>query len=675
MTRDRYVVMGGRAFVILDVANIRHEISEMQGRPGRQSELFIRSVRAVLSARNYDVTGIAVSMPLLVVSETSGTDQSRALDLAKRARDWVQREATKNKFEVLQGGIDGNREIGVDDLIVVRTLIEAEAIRTNPNRAGEKILVFSHDSDLQHLSQFADGVQVRILGHIARFNDERMRARRIEFEGLAADEMLSCAVDSTEVPPAPQSLLAQRSRVLPLQLPQVVTAGTVVVVDGYGVACSAAAALGIAELPNAESVRDCVEALGYSGVNSVQFVLPDVHIKVRPRQNSSELTSYERSAWAARDAQLDGLDADLKNDHDPGTEVVRGYLVPAHIPDEARVDPLRQETIRHLKQHSTLLTASAVRHWLRAEADDVVVMTDVPDVVLALDYLLLKFSHVRPTRIMRVGTRARPLLPATGGRHFRLPYFVLTEGRLAQLVRVRGRAGRSLRDAVELSTTGSGLLHEQWQVVAFEPEILGYRVQSCVRPDVEVVIMDAERLNLNVNDVVDGKELNLAIYADPNQPIDPLVTVARMLGGADVGTLVAEAARRDSDAIHFDLDGDRQPDVRLPIGHDFQPVRPGARAILGYLHGDSTTLRYVAVESMGEVSPVQLEARVTVSDVDSSAVFANGLGSDNRVHAIQGAPLVDITVGDEVMVTNVGDTDGPHYVLLSSALGTSPLGK
>ena len=667
--------VGGRAFVILDVANIRHEISQLQGRPGRQSELFMRSVRSVLLARNYHITGVAVSLPLLMVSESSEASQSRAAELTKRARDWVQREANKNRFEVLQGGIDGNREIGVDDLIVVRTLIEAEAIRANPDRTGEKILVFSHDSDLQHLSQFADGVQVRIVGHIARFNDGRMRSRRVEFEGLTADEMLACAIDSTDVLPPPEDLLAQRRHLMPLQPPEVVNANTVVVVDAYGVACSAAAALGIAELPSAESVRDCAEALGYSGVDSVQFVLPDVNIKVKPRANSSELTAYEMSAWTSRDTQLDSLESDLKSDHDPGTEVVRGFLAPAHIPDEARVDASRRETIRHLKQHSTLLTATAVRQWLRAEAEDVVVITDVPDVVLALDYLLLKFSHMRAARIMRVGTRARPLLPVGGGRHFRLPYFVLTEGRLAQLVRVRGRAGRSLRHAVGLSTTSSGLLHEHWQVVAFEPEVLGYRVQSCVRPDVEVVIMDADRLNLNVNEIVDGRELDLAIHADPSRPIDPLLTVARVLGGSGAETLVAEAARRDSDAIHFDLNGDGHPDVRLPVGHDFQPVQAGARAVLGYLHGDSTTLRYVAVENMDGINSVHREQRVKIGAVDPSKASATVLGTEARVQAIQGAPLVDIATGDEVMIMNVASTDVPLYVLLSSALGTSPLGK
>jgi hypothetical protein len=166
------------------------------------------------------------------------------------------------------------------------------------------------------------------------------------------------------------------------------------------------------------------------------------------------------------------------------------------------------------------------------------------------------------------------------------------------LVRVRGLAGRSLRNAVGLSTTSNWLLDEHWQVVAFEPEVLRYRAQSCVRPDVEVVTADADRLDLNVNEIVDGRELALAIYADPNQPIDSLVTVARVLGVSGAGTLVAKVARRDSDAIRFECNRDGHPDVRLPVGHDFQPVQAGARAVLGYLHGDSRTLRYVAVKNL-----------------------------------------------------------------------------
>ena len=666
--------MGGRAFAILDVANVRHEIGSLEGRPGKQSELYVASVLRVLAARNYEVTGLAVSLPILVVSEVPEADSTVAANLTKRSRDWVQREATKNKFEVMQGGIDGNREIGVDDLIVVRTLIEAEAIRMNPQRRDEKILILSHDSDLRHLAQFAEGVQVRIVGHEARFNEQQMNARQIEYEGISRQEMLACAVNDGQYPLPTTQHLAQRRRVEPLAAPLVVASPTVVVVDGYGLACSAASALGIAELPNAESGRTCLENLGFVGVNSIQFVLPDVNIKVPPRADTSKLTSYEKSAWTARDNELDKLAVELKTDNDPGTEVVRGFLAPAHIPDEARVDPLRQESLRHVKQHSTLLTATTVRQWLHAGATDVVVITDVPDVVLALDYLMQKFGHLRDTRLIRVGTRARPVLAARGGRNFRLPYFVLTEGRLAQLVRVHGQVGRNLRSAIQLSATSQGILHEEWQVVAFEPEVRGYRVQSRSRPDVEVVIMDAERLGLRADQVVNGAELNLAIYANRSRPVDPLVIVAGASGTEHAaGALIAEVASRNSDAIHFDLDGDGTPDIELPIGHDFQPVQPGSKAVLGYLHADISSLRYVAINESDE-SAVRSEVRVKVSKVTSSSVWVDVSGVSRQAHAIQRTPLVDLAEGDSVMAIDVGDDDTAHFVLLSSALGDSPLG-
>jgi hypothetical protein len=96
---------------------------------------------------------------------------------------------------------------------------------------------------------------------------------------------------------------------------------------------------------------------------------------------------------------------------------------------------------------------------------------------------------------------------------------------------------------------------------------------------------------------------------------------------------------------------------------------------LGYLHGDSQTLRYIAVENVDGINSLHREERVEIGAVDPSKAFATMLGTEARVHAIQGAPLVDIATGDEVMIMNVASTDVPHYVLLSSALGTSPLGK
>lgn len=660
--------MGGRAFAILDVASFRHEIAEVKGRTGRQDDLHLGNLVSLLEARRYELSGIAVSLPLLGVSETPDAQSAAAKELTARSRMWVQREANRVRFEVLQGGIDGSREIGVDDLIVVRALLEAEAIRSNEARKGEKILILSHDSDLQHLSQFADGVQIRIVGRKSKFSTHRLEARQVEYEGLSDHEMRYLSELGGAMPAIPEHELAQRRHVPPVAPPPVVASSTVAIVDGYGMACAAASALGISELPNAESVRTVLSDLGFGGVNSVQFVVPDVNLKAKPRVGQPRLSSFEISAWASRDSQLDQLESDLRSDNDAGTDVVRGVLSPAHLPEGARLDPARRESVRHAKQHSTLITATVVRHWLGAGASNVVVVTDIPDLVVALDYLITKHAGLRPTRITRVGTRARPLHPLHGGRHLQVPFLVLTERRLGQLTRLRGRGGRRLRAALGVTPLSNGLLHEQWQIVGFEPEVRGLRARSISRPDVEVVIMDTQLLGLNVDAVVDGARLDLAIYGDPDKPIDPLLVVSR---GAETKNatrmLVAEVAGRDSEAIRFDIDGDGTPDVALTAGHDFQPVRAGAPAILGYLRGDAKTLRYVAVND--DLDPAaRIEERARVASVSNGVVRVSIQGKEYVAHSIQQATLVGLRVGESVLVIDVGGKDAPNYVVLSSSL-------
>jgi len=668
--------VGKKAFVILDLASFRHEIADISRRPGQRADLFLNNVYALLEARGYEITGLAVALPLVAVNEMPDVQTKRTRRVTELSLKWSQREANTHlrekrlSFEVLQGGFDGEREVGVDDLIVVRALIEAEAIRSDDKREGEKILILSHDSDLRHLSQFTDGVPTRIVGRRSKFNGRRMKASQVEFEGLSDQEMRFLSSPDAVLPQTSKELLDERADVQPVAAPKIVQSPTVAVVDGYGIACAAASVLSLSELPSAQSVRETLEDLGFRDVNSVQFVLPDVNLNVRPRAGQPGLSGFARKAWTARDSQLDGLAGDLRSDDDPGTEVVRGTLAPAVVPDNARVDPTRRESLRHAKQHSTLITATTVRQWLQAEASEIVVITDVPDVVVALEYLTTKHGHLRPTQIVRMGTRARPIHPQQGGRHYRLPFIVLTERRLAQLTRVSSRGGRELRSAIGVSPVSNGLLHEQWQVVGFEPEVDGLRVRSIVEPRVEMVIMDTSVLELSLDDVVDGKTLDLAIYGNPNMPVDPLIA---LVGGRQsklsTRPLVAEVTGRDSDAIHFDLNSDGVPDTKLPVGHDFKPVRAGAKAILGYLHGDAATLRYVAVQDDNAAQPIRDEEMVVVKSAQRDAAVATINGREVVMHSTQQSTLIDLHEGDSVMVIDVGDVNSPHYVVISSNLG------
>lgn len=673
--------MGKRVFVIVDVESFRHEIGDVTGLSrGQRGDLHLKSVHALLEARGYEITDWAVALALVPTNKLPGVAMTKTMRRTiKRNRMWVEREGNVllekklPRLQVLEGGFDGESEVGVDDIIVVRALIEADAIQANSARFGEEILILSHDSDLQHLAEFVDGVPTRIVGRDSKFSKAHKAAMRVGLEGLSDPDMKFLGTAPTEPPQVLREPSVERVNVQPATAPTIVSSSTVAVVDGYGIACTAATVLGISELPNAQSVRETLENLGFRGVNSIQFVLPDINLKVKKASRRRPLSRFARKAWKARREELNVLAMELQSDDDPGTEVRRGTLTPAHVPDSARNSPTRRGPLSHAKQHSTLISAMTTRLWLRAKAPDIVVVTDVPDVVVALDYLTTKYGHLRQTRIIRLGSQARPIHSLSVGKPFRLPFIVLTERRLAQLTRVSSRYGRALRSAIGVSPESSGLLHEQWRVVGFEPEVDGLRVRSIAEPQVEMVIMDTSVLNLSLNDVIDGKALDLAIYGNPNMPVDPFIAIGGGQQSNRTRPLVAEVTGRDSDAFHFDLNGDGIPDLNLPVEHDFRPVRPGVKSVLGYLQADSKTLRYVAVHDHNSDQPVRDEELAVVKTAGSDAASATINGREVALHAVQASTVIDLREGDSVLVINVGSGDLPHYVVLSSALGHSPL--
>jgi len=185
---------------------------------------------------------------------------------------------------------------------------------------------------------------------------------------------------------------------------------------------------------------------------------------------------------------LDALSRDLSTDDDAGTEAVRGGVTPVHIPVDVRQVRDRSRLLRYIKRYSTLLTAVTLRKVLYSKAKQVVVFTDNPDFIFALDHILAKTPElVGEKQLLRVGLLAEPLFGPASRAALKLPHLVLTAGRLAGLVRIVGPVGRDLRNVIEdgHSDVASG----DWEVIGYEPEVRGLRVRSQSAPNVQAVLV------------------------------------------------------------------------------------------------------------------------------------------------------------------------------------------
>jgi hypothetical protein len=670
--------MGGRAYLVVDVASLRHAIGDVRQVPGGYGDLYLDRLVRVLRGRRYELTGIALAVGTEIRVPHGHPDRARARDWVEGVRAWVERErrTCPVEFEVLPGGTDGRSEVGVDDLVVARSLLEAKRIERDPARAGEKILVISHDVDMSHLAEFAQPTHVRLVmygnAQVVRY----LVRERIEHETLTREEVESCGLAYSTAPVPDAAVLDGRRRLETPPLPPLAPSGVMVTVDAYGLACTAASALGVSRLPSVRSVRECLAQLGPTDARVVHFALPDICLKEQPRDRRSRLTAADRKAWRTRDEDLDRLEQMLTRDEDPGTQVHRGYLAPARIRPEERLDPSRQAPLRAAKRHSTLLTAMVMRQWLTGVAPDVVIMTDDADVIWALDHVVRRHGAESRSRLRRIGTVACPVCAydSPDGTTACLPYLLLTEGRLAALVNVSSYTGRVLRDALAHDYGDSGLLAQEWKVMGYEPEVRGFRARSMVDPRVEIVIMDAQRLGVDQDQILDGSALQLELHIDRERPVTAPTAVPgdSRLGGRPDWSLVAEVTGRTSSAISFDLDNDGRADVELSVGLDYRPVRPGATAILGRLVADARHLVYVAAPYARQRG--EQRARVVRVDPQSTWIVTRDTSEPMPLDPVGGAPLPPLREGDGVWVVDVGVEGSPTFVALSSALDDGPLG-
>jgi hypothetical protein len=674
-----------RAFAIVDVANFQRDIGELvKGK--RYADFRVGKLVEVLRRHEYELSGLALALSTQVVQRNVpltaiqvGAPPLIPPYLKKRIdknQIWLQREAnwvlnqghTVNlgfrTLETLPGALDEHGEVGVDDLIAARAMVAAEEIRRDALRQGEEILIFSRDTDLLHLSQYIDGVTLRIVGLGSKLR-ETHGDDRANWLGLTKSELRFLVPPHRALGPRQPPATGTLKRSEPATR---VESRVAVVVDAYGLACSGAAVLNIAELPDVQSVRQCLLDLGLAGdssdVRSLTFVIPDVDISQFPRSGEEKLTKFEKTAWADRDSHLDQSAADLEADNDPGTNSVRGALAPVHIPAKDRVDPRRLHAQQYIKRHSTLITTTTLRECFNSTAEVVVVMSDCPDVVAALDYVLsAKQGLLGSKRIVRLGIRANPLAAYRVRAEFSVPYCVLTSMRLARLLRLTGPTGRELRSTF---ASDPELAHGKWEVIAYEPEVGGIRVRSDGENPVTLVVLNVAKLGLHKGQKFSGKKLDLRIAANPSLPIDTLAFEVR--GTQAFVPKVAVVVARDANGVSFDYDEDGIPDGSVPLGHDFISLEAKSSIAIGELSPSQHRYLYLA----GEPGSQRAEIRAEVVEVGDQVKIR--IGDDLAiVHPIQGGSLSALKLKDQIIVIDIGTTGSPHHVVLSSAISETTL--
>jgi hypothetical protein len=697
------------AYVILDAANYRKRVGELTKQDGL-ADVCIERLVDLLRQRGYVPTGCAVAMPTQVVTrqpQPFGESDAQRARLSeeltrkveksrvwfKREADWLLQNASKmnlgfRSLELLRGGLDSGGEVGVDDLIVAKALIVAAEIQKDAQRAGEQILVLSHDTDLLHIAQYTGNVEVLLVGtHTeGKRPDKGFNRPQIGLIELSDQELKY--LDATQ--PAPASFGSGKPTRKPPAIAKAkkpVDSTVAVVVDAYGLTCEGATALGISELPNVESVRNVLTDIGLAkspaAVRSIMFVVPDIFAEVEPRPGGKQLAdlpkaerkkwSAERRAWEHRDKQLDGLAVNVGYDNDDGTNVVRSELVPAHLRTNGRRNLAMHDVLQQVKRYSTYITAAVLWECLYSTANDVVIFTDNPDVLLALEYVLTQKSDlIGEKRLLRIGLRAEPLSVPETRTALSLPYLVLTSGRLVDLFRLTGPSSRELRRIIADADTET--VKGEWVVVGYEPEVGGVRARSRTRPDVQAIVLNPRLFSKGPGAEFSGDTEHMQVIVDPRRPLSSLMLGPRDANAAELRH--ARVVRRDASGIAIDWDDDGHEDAWVPLDHDLEAVESGSGVVIGTVGNGGHQFVYFTDDHSHTRQPGRTERRALVLAERDRQRGTISIDVDGRTfggYPIQGASLAGLRSGDSIVVVDVGSPGAPHYVVISNGLADCPV--
>jgi hypothetical protein len=693
-----------RATVIVDVSSLAHQLGDLDGF-ARRANVRVASLLHVLADRGYEVDHVMAAVGTIAVITGHDSDIDTAEAICAANRKWLELEADalpdNVKMTVLHGGHDGTREIGVDDLVVAAALVEAHRIKDSGEIDDRLVLIVTHDGDMDHVASYASPVTVRMVGSYDSLTRKRLRRSRVPFDALHDYELRNCGLVQPWRIPVGEDDASRKYQLSPDPVEELPETTHVAVIDAYGLACSAACALGISRLPNVGSLRTLLMSIGYPSDTALLVTIPDI---AHARPTDDALIHARNLAWYARDKELDDLSWALQNDGDETTQVRRGLLRPDQLPDDLRQRLDRSGPTRAAKRVATQLTADMVRCALRGDANEVILLTDSPHVVWVQAYLSQLRTELPVGNVVRVGVYAAPvtLIDSNGDTQLLdVQFRMLTEDAIAQMTRTHSYVGRALRQRMH-DTLGSAELDTiRWKVIGFDPEIDGVRVRRVDDPAFDMLLADAVTLGVVPGQEITLGELDIELHFQPGMPTLVPVPACRSIdrrsatrtseeseGDGATPRHVAQTGRRsnrpgsvrtyadvvvverEGTHLHFDIDGDEIPDGSVPLGHDMRPLVNGAPAILGKLHKASDEWYFVSAH---DDSPTGKPELIEVTAITESTPTARGIkdpsGTQGPLYSPPNCPVVPVAVSDRLWAINTApDADHPNWITLSTPI-------
>lgn len=659
-----------KASVVVDVSSLAHRLGDLDG-DARRGDVRLDSLLQVLAGRGYEVARLLIGVATIPVMTGPDSDRTRAMEITQLNREWIETETAtvpeNVTVQTLAGGHDGTREIGVDDLVVAAALLEAARIASTAT--DEVVLVVTHDGDMDHLSAYGAPAVIRLVGAYDRDTHRRLRRVGAPYESLYDYELRNCGLQTPLVLSIDDDDPSRGHDLVPKGREDLPEGECVAVVDAYGIACSAACALGISRLPNVGSLRSLLAVLGYPVETPLLVTIPDI---AHAQPSDDALTQARNLAWYHRDRDLDALADELDGDGDPTTQVRRGLLRPANLPPEwaHRLD--RSGPTRAAKRVATQLTADLVSLVSSKRTDHVLLLTDSPHIVW-VQAALSEWLPDSPIRITRLGVYAAPVTINAPNGNDRLPpgaFRMLTEDRIAQVTRTNSLVGRELRQRLHDTVNDDQLGQRRWRVVAFDAEIDGVRIRSVDDPSFDMLLADALALGVKPGDEVTLDGYDVELHFHPGFPTLVPVPSLNRSGPGEQARSYADVVvvERDGAHLRFDIDGDGIADGQVPLGHDLRPFGDPAAAVLGVLGTDTDDWYFV---SSDDISPAGRPVIVEVVETgDGISVRPDGVSNkEGSLHPPPNSPPVIVDVGDRIWAIDTSNGgEPPQWVTLSSPI-------
>jgi hypothetical protein len=523
---------------------------------------------------------------------------------------------------------------------------------------------------MDHIASYASPVDVRMVGFFDKAARRRLRGAGVSFDVLSKVEMRNCQMERPLILPGAETSGVRHHVPPPARISEASAAAHTAIVDAYGLACSAACALGISRLPNVGSLRNLLHSCGYHGDSALLVTIPDI-AKVEP--SDDELIHLRNLAWYRRDHDLDKLAMEIDDDNDDSTRSRRGLLRTDRLADRLKDRLDRSGPVRAAKRVATQITADMVTMALTREKTNVVVITDSPHVVWVHAALAKGLAGREINPVQRLGLFGAPIVLVDKNGSHRLPrgsFRILTEGQIAQVTRTHGHVGRDLRQRMYETLGDPAIETVGWKVVGFDPEIDGVRVRNVDDPKFEMLLADSIGLKLTQGQHLTLENLGVELHFQPGLPT--LVPVPSCQGGTHGSQLHSYAdvvvLDRDGTRLHFDIDGDSLADGSVELGHDLRPFTDGAAAVLGRLRASGADWYFVSTPDESPsgrvvmVDVVAIEDGVPIAAPLDSAVAGPLLPPPN-------CPPITVKVGDRLWaISTETEPSPPSWIALSSPL-------